>query len=140
MHQQVRCSIRRADSDAAFGRLDEESLVDILTLLQGKNLRSAGRQHPDDGGGGEFVFSVHHRPHDDAPDEEARDILRGAGYEAEVYKVKSLDLNDKEGALLAFIQSVEAESGEHVIEVYVASAEPNRKVPVQVVTRSMLGR
>ena len=32
MHQQVRCSIRRAD--AAFGRLDEESLVEILTLLQ----------------------------------------------------------------------------------------------------------
>ena len=34
MHQQVRCSIRRTDSDAAFGRLDNESLVEILTLLQ----------------------------------------------------------------------------------------------------------
>ena len=64
MHQQVRCLIRSALGDSARATLDEESLVNILTLLQGTNLRSAGRVHGD--GGGEFVFSVRHRPHDDA--------------------------------------------------------------------------
>jgi len=139
MHQQVRCLIRKAaQDDAARAVLDEESLVEILTLLSGTQLRSAGRVHADGDGGGEFVFSVQHAKGDDAADQKARDLLRGEDYEAEVYKVKSFDLNHKEGALLESIRIVEAEMGEPVIEVYVAAAEPNRKIPVQLVTRSML--
>ena len=84
MHQQVRCSIRRAD--AAFGRLDEESLVEILTLLQAMSLRSAGRVRPDDGGDEKFAFSVVHRPGDDTADQEACNILIGAGFEANVFR------------------------------------------------------
>jgi hypothetical protein len=139
MHQQVRCSIRNAGGDAERGALDEGSLVDILTLLRGMNLRSAGRLHPD-GGGGEFVFSIQHAEGDDHADEEARDILKGNDFEAEVYKVRSVILNHREGALLASIKRLEAELNEPVIEVYVLAAEPNGKIPVQLVTRSMLNR
>jgi hypothetical protein len=138
MHQQVRCLIRSSQDDSARGALDEESLVKILSLLKGMNLRSAGRVHGD--GGGEFVFSVRHRPHDDTPDQQACDILTGNDYEARVLPVESFDLDDKEGALLAFIQSVEGKKGEPVIEVHIGSAERNGKVPVQLVTQSMLNR
>ena len=138
MHQQVRCLIRSARGNSARATLDEESLVNILTLLQGTNLRSAGRVHGD--GGGEFVFSVRHRPHDDAPDQDACKILTDEDYEARVLPVESFDLDDREGALLAFIQRVEAKMGEPVIEVHLGSAERNGKVPVQLVTQSMLNR
>ena len=138
MHQQVRCSIRKASGITAHEMAGEESLVEILTLLRRTNLRSAGRVRGDRGE--EFVFSVRHRPGDNQPDEAARDILTGKGYEAEVYEVKTVDLDDREGALLAFIKSVEADTDESVIEVHIGSAEPNRKVPVQLVTPSMLNR
>ena len=138
MHQQVRCSIRKASGVTAGELAEEESLIEILTLLRTTNLRSAGRVHGD--GGGEFVFSVRHRPGDNSADVKARDDLRDADYQVEVYEVKSFDLDDKEGALLAFIQKVEADTGESVIEVHIGSAEPNRKVPVQLVTPSMLNR
>ena len=82
MHQQVRCLIRSTRTASARATLDEESLVEILTLLSGTQLRSAGRVHAD--GGGEFVFSVDHRPGDDSADNDARDILRDYG--AEVYR------------------------------------------------------
>ena len=137
MHQQVRCSIRRADSDADFGRLDEESLADILTLLQATNLRSAGRLRPDDGGE-KFVFSVDHRPGDDTADQKARDILIGAGFEANVFQVEHFDLAHHGGTLLEAINEIEAKWSEPVIEVHVGAAERNGKVPVQLVTRSML--
>jgi hypothetical protein len=140
MHQQVRCSIRKASTDAGFRALEEESLVDILTLLKGKNLRSAGRMRPGGEGGGEFVFSVHHDEGDDTADEEARDILRGADYEADVFKVRHFVLNHREGALLDCIERLEAEMQEPVIEVHVLAAERKGKVPVQLVTRSMLNR
>jgi hypothetical protein len=140
MHQQVRCSIQRTRGDVARGTLDEESLVDILTLLKGKNLRSAGRIHPGGDRGGEFVFSVDHREGDDTADQEARDILIGEGFAAEVYPVEHFVLKHEEGALLECIKRVEAKMNEPVIEVYVLAAERNGKVPVQLVTRSMLNR
>ena len=62
MHQQVRCVIKQ-QSDGTRGELEEASLVEILKLLSGTNLRSAGRVHAD--GGGEFVFSVQHDKDDD---------------------------------------------------------------------------
>ena len=136
MHQQVRCLIKQAPGDAARGALDEESLVKILALLQGTNLRSAGRVHGE--GGGEFVFSVRHRPHDDKPDNDACKILTDENYEARVIPVESFDLEDKEGALLAFIETVEGKTGERVIEVHIGSAHQNRTVPVQLVTPKML--
>ena len=110
------------DSDADLGRLDEESLVDILTLLQGTNLRSAGRTHTDGGGGDEFVFSVDHRPGDDVcrPSTHATSS-RAPTTTADVIPVESgpSSLNHREGTLLACIRDLEAES-EPVIEVYVA--------------------
>jgi hypothetical protein len=136
MHQQVRCSIRKADSDAAFGRLDDESLVEILKLLSGTNLRSAGRVHADGDGGGEFVFSVQHDKDDDVPDQDARDILKDYG--AEVYTVEHVELAHHGGTLLEAINDIEAKWSEPVIEVYVGAAERNGKIPVQLVTRSML--
>jgi hypothetical protein len=139
MHQQVRLSIRTTQSDAFRGMTAAESLVNILTLLSGKNLRSAARTHSDDGGE-EFVFSVQHVEGDDTADEEARDILRGEGFEAEVFKVRDFVLNHREGSLLACIKGLEAELQEPVIEVYIGAAERNNKIPVQLVTRSMLNR
>ena len=44
------------------------------------------------------------------------------------------------GALLRAIEELEADKGEPVIEVYVGAAERNGKIPVQLVTRSMLNR
>jgi hypothetical protein len=134
MHQQVRCLIRSTSGDTARATLDEESLVEILTLLSGTQLRSAGRVHAD--GGGEFVFSVDHRPGDDGADNDARDILQDYG--AKVYKVEHVILDHREGALLRAITELEAARNEPVIEVYVAAAERNGKIPVQLVTRSML--
>jgi hypothetical protein len=138
MHQQVRCSIRRADSDTALGPLDNESLVEILTLLSGTNLRSAGRVQADGDGGGEFVFSVQHDKDDDVPDQDARDILKDYG--AEVYAVEHVELAHHGGTLLEAINDIEAKWSEPVIEVYVGAAERNGKIPVQLVTRSMLNR
>jgi hypothetical protein len=136
MHQQVRCSIRRAD--AAFGRPDEESLVEILTLLQAMSLRSAGRVRPGDGGGEKFAFSVVHPPGDDTADQEACNILLGAGFEAKVFQVEHRDLVHQGGTLLEAINEVEEKWGEPVIEVYVGAAEPGGEIPVQLVTRKML--
>lgn len=139
MHQQVRTSIRRARSDGTTGRVEEESLVEILTLLKGTNLRSAGRVKLDDGGE-QFVFSVQHGDGDDTADEDACDILNGANFEAEVVKVKHYVLNHRPGALVNGIKRLEASKKEPVIEVHVGAAEPDGKVPVQLVTRSMLKR
>ena len=136
MHQQVRTSIRDSGGDAARGTLDEESLVRILKLLKPKNLRSAGRVQGESGG--QFVFSIDHADGDNAADREARDILRGDGYEADAFEVRSFVLKHQKGALLACIESLEEELGEPVIEVYVLAADGNAKVPVQLVTRSML--
>jgi hypothetical protein len=139
MHQQVRMSIRTTQSDAFRGMAEVESLVNILTLLSGKNLRSAARTRSDDRGE-EFVFSVQHVDGDDTADEEACDILRGEGYEAEVFKVRDYIVSHREGSLLERIKELEAELNEPVIEVYVGAAERNNKIPVQLVTRSMLNR
>jgi hypothetical protein len=138
MHQQVRCLIRTSQDDSARGALDAESLVEILTLLKGTNLRSAGRSRPDDGGGERFVFSVDHRPGDDTADQGACDILIGAGFEAKVFPVDHFDLAHHGGTLLEAINDTEAKWSEPVIEVYIGAAERNGKIPVQLVTRSMV--
>ena len=138
MHQQVRMSIPKSLDDGSRARLDEKSLVEILTLLKAKNLRSASRIRADDRD--EFVFSVHHRPGDDLPDQQACDILTDANYEAGVVQVRNFLVDDHEGSLLARVKEVEDEEGEPVIEVHILSSEPNRKVPVQLVTRRMLNR
>ena len=139
MHQQVRTSIRRTSSDDTSGRIEEESLVEILTLLTGTNLRSAGRVRLDSGDE-QFVFSVQHVDDDDAPDQEACDILKGANYEAEVFKVQHYVLSHRPGALFNRIKRLEKSKKEPVVEVHVGAAEPDGKVPVQLVTRSMLNR
>ena len=136
MHQQVRTSIKKAQSDDSVERQGEDSLVDVLTLLKGTNLQSAGRLNR--GGSGEFVFSVQHDEGDDTANTAARDLLRAEGYRAEAYKARSFDVEHREGALLKCIDDLEDELGERVIEVYVGAAEPNHPVPVQLVTPSML--
>jgi hypothetical protein len=138
MHQQVRTSIKNSRSDVSGVMPDEGSLVDVLTLLQGKNLRSAGRLNRGGGGGEEFVFSIQHDDGDDTADTDAREILKAEKYKADVYKVRSFVLDHREGALLECIKGLEAELDEPVIEVYVLAAEPNGQVPVQLVTPSML--
>ena len=85
-----------------------------------------------------FVFSVDHRAGDDTADEQARDILRNNDFEAEVFKVRDFILDHRGGTLLERIEAVEAEMSEPVIEMYVGAAERNGKIPVQLVTRSML--
>ena len=138
MHQQVRTSITKSRSDGSRGELDEGDLVEILRLLKVKNLRSAGRVKLDDRD--EFVFSVRHRKGDDTQDQSACDILKNEGYDARVCKVSHLLLDDEEGALLAFVEQVENDEKEPAIEVHILTSEPNKQVPVQVVTRSMLNR
>jgi hypothetical protein len=139
MHQQVRTLIRATQSDGTRGALVEQSLVDILTLLVGTNLRSAGRTRLDSGDE-EFVFSVQHAGNDNKADEKARDLLRDKNYEAQLVQVRSFVLDHREGSLLECIKELEDELNEPVIEVYVGAAERNNKVPVQLVTRSMLDR
>ena len=139
MHQQVRVLIQTAQGFAAPAMPDAESLVAILKLLSKTNLQSAARTHSDDGGV-EFVFSVQHVEGDDTANQKACDLLLGNDYEARVCEVRKYDLNHREGSLLARIEEVEAELNEPVIEVYVGAAERNNKIPVQLVTRSMLNR
>jgi hypothetical protein len=139
MHQQVRVMIQKSQDDAARGVVAEESLVAILSLLSGTNLRSAGRTRSD-GGDEEFVFSVDHPPHDDTLDQQACDLLVGEGYEANLFKVKDFELSHRHGTLLECIQKLEAQLHESVVEVYVGAAERNGKIPVQLVTPSMLNR
>jgi hypothetical protein len=139
MHQQVRVSIQRSRTRRSGAVRHDESLVEILTLLQRRNLRSAGRTHTH-AGGEEFVFSIQHADGDDSADLRARDLLRGRNYEAEVFPVRSFVLEHRGGALLRCIRRLEAELKEPVIEVYVLAAEPDGKVPVQLVTPSMLRR
>lgn len=137
MHQQVRTStIKTATNDDAAEK--EGSLVDILSILKGVNLRSAGGSNLDEGG--EFVFSVHHDEGDDSADERAADLLRRKRYEPTVYKVEYCLVDDREGALLECLQSKETELGEPIVEVHVLTSEPDGRVPVQIVTRSMLSR
>ena len=139
MHQQVRTLIRATQSDGTRGAVVEKSLVDILTLLSGTNLRSAGRTRLDEGDE-EFVFSVDHAEGDDTADKKALDLLRDKNYEARLVRVRNFVLNHREGSLLECIKGLEAEMNEPVIEVYVGAAERNNKIPVQLVTRSMLNR
>jgi hypothetical protein len=139
MHQSVRVLIKATESDGFRGALVEQSLVDILTLLSGTNLRSAGRTRLDNGDE-EFVFSVQHTGSDNTPDEKALDLLRANNYEAELVQVRSFVLDHREGSLLECIKDLEAELNEPVIEVYVGAAERNNRIPVQLVTRSMLSR
>ena len=136
MHQQVRVLIRTARSDADREMLVERNLVDILSLLSRTNLRSAGRAHSDRGE--EFVFSVQHAEGDNKADENARDILLRKHYEATLVPVEHDVLPHRQGALLACIRRVEAARDEPVIEVYIGAAEPDGRIPVQLVTAKML--
>ena len=138
MHQQVRTSIRKARREGIGGKREDDSLIEILTLLKGTNLRSAGRAKLG-GGDEQFVFSVVHADDDDAPDQAARQILEDAQYKAEIIQVGSFLLDHQEGALLTCITDFE-KPGDPVVEVHVGAAEPDGQVPVQLVTRSMLKR
>ena len=140
MHQQVRTSIKKALGEGSGEARGAQSLVDVLTLLQGMNLQSAGRLNPERGDGGEFVFSIQHEDGDDSADKNARDSLKAWKYKAEAYEVRHFLLEHREGALLECIRELEKELREPVIEVYVLAADPNGPVPVQLVTASMLKR
>ena len=131
--------IRKARTDADRGMSDDESLIEVLTLLSGTNLRSAGRVRFD-GGDEEFVFSVQHNGRDSRPDVNARRILHDNNFEAEVYEVRDFELDHRQGTLLEKVRELEEEKQEPVIEVYIGAAERNGKIPVQLVTRSMLNR
>jgi hypothetical protein len=139
MHQSVRVLIKATEDDGTRGALVEKSLVDILSLLSGTNLRTAGRTRLDNGDE-EFVFSVQHTGNDNKADEKALDLLRAENYEAQLVQVRSFVLDHRGGSLLECIKDLEAELNEPVIEVYVGAAERNNKIPVQLVTRSMLNR
>ena len=139
MHQQVRTSIRRIRSDGTTEAPEAESLVAILTLLKGKNLQSAGRVKLDTGDE-QFVFSVQHAAGDNSADQDACDILNGADFEAAIYPIKAILLGHRPGELLNRIDRLERSKREPVIEVHVLAAEPDGRVPVQLVTRSMLNR
>lgn len=139
MHQQVRTMTRKAPSDSAGAKPDEGSLIDILTLLKDTNLRSAGGKDLDRRG--EFVFSVHHDDGDDTADQRACAVLKSKGYPAEVFQVKYCLVNDSEGALLECIEKTLADTKEPVVELHVGTAEESDgRVPVQIVTRSMIER
>ena len=146
MHQQVRTSIRSGRRDGQRPPADDDSLAAILGHLKGMNLRSASRVKLDKGGGEAFVFSVDH-PNDpdhpdveDRPDRDARDILRAAEYEADVYRVQPVDVDHREGALLEQMQSLKNRLGKSVVEVHVLAGEGKEPgtVTVQLVTGPML--
>jgi hypothetical protein len=136
MHQQVRTRTTKSREDDA--ERPDEGLLDILSLLKNVNLRSAGGTNLDDGG--EFVFSVHHAEGDDTADQQAADILTVKGYAASVYRVEYCLVDDRKGALLDCIRSKAAELDEPIVEVHVLTSERDRRVPVQIVTRSMLSQ
>jgi hypothetical protein len=142
MHQQVRTSIRKSRIDGKGGRDNDDSLVEILTLLKGVNLRSACRVNLDNGGGEEFVFSVDHPDGDDKADLNARNILRAKHHKADAYRVEPVDVDHREGALLEQIQRLKDKLGESVVEVHVLAGEGKEPgtVTVQLVTGPMLER
>ena len=139
MHQQVRTFTIKSRTDEGAVP-EEEGLLDILSILEDLNLRSAGGTNLDEGG--EFVFSVRHEEGDDTADIDARDRLRAEGYDsAEVYTVDYCLVDDTKGALLKCIKSKAAELKEPIVEVHVLTSEQDDgRVPVQIVTRSMLAR
>ena len=139
MHQQVRTSIRPRNSERQRAAIDEDSLLGILTLLRGTQLRSAGRVRLDDGSE-EFVFSVDHVDGDDKPDNDACEILTGKGYEAEVFPAEYELLDHRPGALLRHIRTLEKSKEWLVTEVHVLAGEQDGKVPVQFVTRPVVNR
>jgi len=138
MHQQVRTfTTKSRDDESALP--EEGGLLDILSILKEFNLRSAGGTNLDQGG--QFVFSVRHKPGDDTQDQRARDRLQDEGYKsAEVYTVTYCLVDDTEGALLRCIESKAAELKEPIVEVHVLTSERSGRVPVQLVTGPMLDR
>jgi hypothetical protein len=116
---------------------DPGGLVDILQRLleAGVNLRTAGGRDLDTGG--TFAFSAHHEDDDDHADEQAAELLRDAGYDAQVFAVRDCVVSDEPGSLLRCIQEAEAESP--VYEIFVGTPDEEGHIPIQIVTRADIG-
>ena len=145
MHQQVRTSTRKRPQSDGPGTLaaDRGSLIEILEILDAErvNMRTAGGRDLDRGG--QFVFAVHHGEHDDGtpddgPDQEAKKLLDGKGYRAEVVGVEHCLVDDRPGSLLACIRNTEAVAGP-IFEIFVGTSESDGRVPVQITTRGNTG-
>lgn len=136
MHQQVRTSTtkRGSGSSGPGAMADEGGLVDILaTLLDAEiNLRTAGGRDLDRRG--QFVFSVHHEGDEDA-NRKAADLLNEAGYEADVYDVRSCVVSDRPGSLLQCIRETEEQRGP-VYEIFVGTPDEDGHIPLQLTTRA----
>ena len=115
------------------------SVVDILRILDAKdlNLQMAGGRDLDKGG--EFVFSVHHGAEpDDGPNNEAAQLLRDDGFKAEVFPVEPCIVPDTKGALLKCIEE-RAEREGPAYEIFVGTQGEYDGIPVQVIRREDVG-
>ena len=138
MHQQVRTSPTRTGGPGADA--ERGGVTEILRILRDAevNLQTAGGRDLDRKG--EFVIAVHHDDDDpDRPGEEAAELLRQNGFtDARTVKIRTCDVRDEPGGLHGCIQRIEAEEGEPIYEIFVGAGDET--VPIQVTTRSMVGR
>ena len=150
MHIQVRASTKTstfADDDEEGGSAVSATyglgvLSDMLRILEaeGFNLRSAsGRQIEL---GGEFAFWVDPRPgqdkdHDDATRKAAEAL--GAVYDTHTVEVHRRLLDDRPGALKAFVDEVTA-AGLLIEEISVGTPASDGRIPVQAYTVRAGGR
>lgn len=149
MHLQVRSSVR-AGSGGSVGaeqRLEDvvqadpvqakpgalRGFLDVLATANPPfNLRVAGGRAIETTG--EFVFAVSGETEEDdvAETERARQVLRDAGYRAEIFQVHHGDLADKPGELERLLEGLPPD--ELVHEVFVGTPNADGSVPVQVTT------
>jgi len=141
MHIQARARVQRS-SFAPHPVANDTApltLAQILALLADKGFSLRGASGHDIEAGGEFAFRVRARtaPYDDADDDAAVlaaiELLRGNHVEVDEVHVYHRDLNDQPGALRRFVESV-TKKQEPIIEISVATPNPNGTVPVQIYT------
>ena len=142
MHIQARARVQRSSFAPHPVATDTAplTLAQILALLADKGFSLRGASGHDIEAGGEFAFRVRPRtaPHgDDADDDEAVlaaiALLREHHVEVDEVHVYHRDLNDQPGALRRFVEYV-TKKQEPIIEISVATPNPNGTVPVQIYT------
>jgi hypothetical protein len=144
MHIQARARVKSSRSgDGPTGAIEAPfTLSEILTMLasEGYSLRSASGHAIE--AGGEFSFRVRGKPGNGKPssdDDDADDVairraiayLQERGVDCRPVRVFHRDLADRPGALRDFVDHVTSK-GHPVLEISIATPNPDRTIPVQI--------
>ena len=119
MHQQIRTVPAQSPADvAAFLKVLSDGKINIVAVGGG-----------DVENGGEIAIAVEH-----GQEQAAMDLL-GKHYTPRLIDVPNAELDNRPGALHAFVATIAAENkrkGWKIKDITVGAAEPNGKIPVQV--------